>query len=268
VNHKLAECTPGKTGLTMVELYQNPLVQEISKVTSRIVEFKQKARDYYFEVILSVYSCPDCGGRFHMTGQSQCSCSCGKKLDPTLAFQKSTCCGATLNRKTSHYTCSICSKIVPSRFLFNERVFDKTYFREMMQESRRKTNEKREEIRRLLAESRSGILSFSEDMQLESIPGLVEDLNRFIKTEFSEIDYLTFDDHKKFNMDDYRKHILSCLSWNSVFFSSMKPLIGNIRYDRIWRFVTLVFMQNNREIELTQFGNDLKVQRVYNEAYC
>ena len=32
------------------------------------------------------------------------------------------------------------------------------------------------------------------------------------------------------------------------------------------RFITLVFMQNDQEVDLTQYGNDLLVQSVYDEA--
>ena len=45
---------------------------------------------------------------------------------------------------------------------FDEKLFDKTYFREMMQESRKKAKKKKEEIRRLLDESRSDTLYLME----------------------------------------------------------------------------------------------------------
>ena len=68
-------------------------------------------------------------------------------------------------------------------------------------------------------------------------------------------------------MEEYQEHISSILSWDSVLFSDITPLIDNDRQDRVWRFVTLVFMENDREVELTQDGNDLWVQRIYHEAY-
>jgi len=51
------------------------------------------------------------------------------------------------------------SQTVPSRVLFDERLFDKVYFKKMMRESRDRKMKKREELRRLFAESRSGALS-------------------------------------------------------------------------------------------------------------
>lgn len=202
-----------------------------------------------------------------MVGQSRCGCSCGNVLDPTITFQKSDCCNANLIRKTFHYACSKCNKTVPSRFLFDEKLFDNAYFQEMMQESRKRVKKKKEEIRRLLAESRSCELSFMENPDLTSVPGLLDDLNDFVKGESGPISNLFIPAKNPFIMDDYRKHILSGLGWDSLLFSSMNPLIEDKRLDRVYRFITLVFMENDHEVELTQYGHDLMVQRVYHEAY-
>lgn len=245
----------------------NPLIRDIRGVISRVADFKERARSFYFEVILSPYQCPECGGRLHMTGQSECSCSCGNTFDPTLAFQKSTCCGSRLVRRTFHYACSCCRDIVPSRFLFDEKLFDKAYFREMMQESRRRTEEKREEVRRLLAKSRSGALPLMEEPRLDSIPGLIQDLNDFVQEGSCNVGELFFNTQSSFHMNDYHDHIMSILSWESIPFSGIVPLIEDSHQDRIWRFITLVFMQNDHEVELTQYGNDILVQRTYNETY-
>ena len=247
-------------------LIRNLLVGRIRGVLGRIAGFKERAREYYFEVMLSAHQCPACGGRLRMTGQSRCACSCGNILDPTLAFQKSSCCGARLIRKTFHYACSKCLGIVPSRFLFDERLFDRAYFREMMQESRSRAKEKREEVRRLLAESRSGALPLMEDPDLESIPGLIQDLNDFIQQESIEIGEFVFDPVSRFHMDEYREHILSILGWDSMLFSNMAPLIEEYRQDKIWRFMTLVYMQHECEVDITQYGNDLLVQKVHHET--
>ena len=36
----------------------------------------------------------------------------------------------------------------------------------------------------------------------------------------------------------------------------------HIQQDKIWRFVTLIFMQHDREIELTQYDNDLLIEKM------
>ena len=200
-----------------------------------------------------------------MVGPSQCGCSCGNVFDPTLAFQKSSCCDARLVRKTFHYACSRCHQTVPSRFLFDERLFDRDYFRAMMRESRDRDRRKREEINSLLAGSRSGPLSFMEEPCLEAIPGLTEALNGFIKSEMAG--GYKFAPKSRFRMDDYRNHILSVLGLGSRLFSDIAPMIDDSRRDRIWRFVTLTFMAQDRVVELTQYGTDIFVERACNEAY-
>lgn len=244
----------------------NPLVHEISGVLGRVKNFKDRARQFYYEVLLSAFSCPVCGGRLNMSKPGECVCSCGNVFDPTLAFQKSTCCGTQLVRKTFHYACARCHQTVPSRFIFDEKVFDKNYFREMMRESRKKAKQKREEIRRFLAESRSRALPMVEEPDLESIPGLLQDLNDFIRKS-NEMSVLPFYIESSFNMNDYRKHILAILNWNRMLFSNITPLINDSRRDKVQRFITLIFMENDREIELTQNENDILVQRLYNETY-
>lgn len=243
----------------------NPLLEAIYRVQSRVVNFKEKVREFYFQVLLSQYECPKCSGDLTMAGQSLCSCSCGNIFDPTLAFQRSSCCAVPLIRKTFHYACSCCHQIVPSRFLFDERLFDKAYFREMMQDSRERAKTRREEIRRLLAVSRSDPLLFMESPCLDSIPGLAEALNGFIDTKAAG--YIAFETKSDFRMDDYRNHILSILEMGCSQFSAISPLMEDCRTDKVWRFVTLVFMEQDREIQLTQYGADILVERIRNEAY-
>jgi hypothetical protein len=202
-----------------------------------------------------------------MTGISKCQCrACRNEIDPTIESQQSPCCESTLIRKTCHFACSRCNRTVSSRFIFNEKVFDKAYFREIMGESRIRAKKKREEMRRLLTESRSDVLTLYGELDLESVPGMLQDLNAFIQHAEDTRQY-DFDIENNFSMDDYRNHILSVLSWNSMSFSNITPLTDDSRRDRIRRFITLTFMQNDQEVELTQDAHDIWVQKVYNEAY-
>jgi hypothetical protein len=250
------------------KLSGNPLIRKICGVIGRVKSFKERARQFYFEVILSSVKCPVCGGRLQMSGTNECTCSCGKVLDPTLTFQNSSCCEVKLVRKTFHYVCSCCHKTVPSRFLFDEKIFDKEYFREMMHESRERSKKKKEGIKRLLANSRSNALTLTENPNLESVPGLVEDLNDFIQLESDEAGQMIFDEEPRFSMNDYRNHINSILTWNGILFSEIVPLIDKMRRDKVWRFVTLVYMHQDREVNLSQQGQDILVKRVYHEAHA
>jgi hypothetical protein len=67
-------------------------------------------------------------------------------------------------------------------------------------------------------------------------------------------------------MDEYREHILSILGWGGMLFSNMAPLIQKHRQDKVWRFMTLIYMQQDCEVDITQHGNDLLVQKVHHEV--
>jgi len=255
-----------KTELVTVPQDQNPL-QAINDILQHVHNYRERVKAFYFEVMLSPYACPKCGGTLCMTDQSECSCSCGSVIDPTLAFQMSPCCQARLSRNICHYTCSHCHKTVPSRFLFDERLFDKEYFRVMMQESRQRAASKKEEIRRLLAESRSGAITLMETPDLETIPGLLQDLDDFILSNPILMDGISFTLNSDFNMDAYRTHILSFIDYHTLRFSDISPLMGDYRRDRVRRFITLIFMDNEQEIEIQQYGDDLLIQRRNNDAY-
>ena len=246
---------------------QSPL-QAINDILQHVYDYREHVKAFYFEVMLSPYACPKCGGALRMTAQSECSCYCGNVIDPTVAFQVSLCCQARLWRNTCHYTCSRCHKMVPSRFLFDERLFDKEYFRAMMQESRQRTASRKEEIRRLLADSRSGAVTLMEPPELETIPGLLQDMDDFIRSNPCLMDGVSFTLKSDFNMAAYRTHILSLLDCPTFRFSDISPLMGDYRRDRVRRFITLIFMDNEQEVEIRQYGDDLLIQRRNNEAYA
>jgi hypothetical protein len=246
----------------------NPLLQEINDILEYVENYRTRVKAFYFEVLLSQNRCPKCGGPLYMAGQSECSCACGHRFDPTLAFQVSPCCMKILTRKTFHYACSGCHKIVPSRFIFDERLFDAEYFREMMQESRRRAMVKKEEVRRLLAESRSGKLTLTNDPDFDAIPELFKDLDLFIQNNAYQFSYGAFDLKSGFDMTPYRTHILSMLSQSPVRFSSISPIPGDNRLEKVRRFITLIFMDNDREVNIQQHGNDLLIWRRQDEAYA
>ena len=247
---------------------RNPLVRQINSIIEYVDAYKERVRDFYFQVLLSQHTCPTCGNVLRMTGTSECSCQSGHIFDPTVAFQFSQCCQARLIRKTFHYACSRCHETVPSRFLFDERVFDAEYFREMMRDHRDQAKSRRERIRRLLAESRSGTLFLREELRLDALPDFLQDLDVFILGNPILLHGDAFEPKSDFDMAAYRSHILSLLHHHTLRFSGISPLVGDDRRDRARRFITLVFMDNDREISLQQHGNDLLIQRYNNETYA
>ena len=244
----------------------NPLVFEIHKVQRRIVSFKRHVKDFYFEVLLSQFTCPKCKGKLSMTDQCTCFCEYGHSFDPTIMFQRSGCCQADIFRKRQRYACVRCNKITPSRFLFDERLFDKDYFREMMQISRARAKKRREKKILELLTNRSGDLVLLQEPKLELIPGLTEDLDAFVGRTQGSAKVLVDIDHD-YAMDDYRVHILKAIEFGSRLFSGIPSIADDRRKDKVFRFVTLVFMQHEREVVLTQLENDLRIEGVELEAY-
>jgi hypothetical protein len=252
------------TGDFAAAVYSNPLLEAFETILVQMERFKARAKAYYYEVLLSRYSCPDCGGNLRICSPCRWACDCGRTIDPTVVFQKSPCCHASLVKKTCHYVCACCRKIVPSRFLFDERVFDSAYFRERMARSRDKAKARREEMKRLLAASRSGRFDLDQSIDLDAVPGLVETLNQFVR-EPAGSTAVIFEIESGFDLDEYQRHIMSLLSWDPVNFSDLKPMIDDLRRDRVRRFVALVFMEHQKEVELDQDGDEIWIRRVYHE---
>ena len=142
----------------------NPLIAAIDRVHDRVTTIQTIARDFYVAVLRMRYRCPQCGQKMKVLSPTTWRCSCGVQLDPTIEFQSSPCCKARLTKKVYHYACTQCGAAVPSKFLFDERLFDADYFRERMKESRERKQQLRERMRKQLADSRSN------ELELEDYP--------------------------------------------------------------------------------------------------
>jgi len=150
--------------------------------------------------------------------------------------------------------------VVASRFLFDEQVFDPQYFREKMMESRERKKALREELRRLLASSRSGALLLTDLPCLDSIPGLAEDLEAFLHGA-SENSAGMVVEREPFDLDQYRDVILEYLDGCSAMFSALPRVGSDLRLDKARRFVALIFLWQERQVALTQYANDILVEK-------
>ena len=106
-----------------------------------------------------------------------------------------------------------------------------------------------------------------EDPMFDNLPGFFQDLDEFILGNPTQLYMDSFDPRSDFNLAEYRVHILTLLNRRTLHFSSISPLMGDYRRDRVRRFITLVFMDNDQEISLQQDGDDLLIWRRNNEAY-
>ena len=66
-------------------------------------------------------------------------------------------------------------------------------------------------------------------------------------------------------METYREHILSSLGWDVMPFEAIPELQASPRLDMVYRFITLIFMEQAGEANLTQQGDRVFVQRCYHE---
>ena len=92
-----------------------------------VEDIKGEVKKFFYQVMLSPFNCPKCKGYLEMAGTGISRCiQCGNEIDPTVEFQACTLCGGKLIKRTYHYHCSECGTVAASRFLFDERIFDKT----------------------------------------------------------------------------------------------------------------------------------------------
>ena len=236
------------------------LVEAIELVRDRVTVYRSHARLFYFEILLTIHRCPDCDGKMSMTGPSQCQCQCGTILDPTIQFQRSGCCDALLGRRRCHYACTHCGRTVASKFLFDEKLFDHLYFCEKISESRERKRRQKEELRCLLAASRSNELMITDIPEIAVVHGLSMALDEFVgATALADMaDFISTDE---FRMEDYRQMILSWLDDCTVRFGALPAIGEDPRLDRVRRFITLLFMEQDREVWLEQRGDEILVMR-------
>lgn len=66
----------------------------------------------------------------------------------------------------------------------------------------------------------------------------------------------------EFDMEKYKNHILASIEGYELFFDEIPALIENIRKDKIFRFITLIFMAHNKEVILNQYNNRILVEKL------
>lgn len=225
----------------------------------RAVEaFAEKARRFFYSAKLLGYRCPQCAGLLVMIKEGMCQCICCKgQFDPTVAFQRCSNCGGRPVISVRRYRCSRCGSDIASAFLFDGLVFDADYFREKMQQSRRRKQQQRERVRQMLADSRSAELSLRQ-ADLQSSPGLVDALNALTE---GVSECLCYEPQCAFNLERYERHIEAHMRDFAIRLADIPPLHENHRKDLIWRFVAVIFLAHAGIAEIEQHGRDIMVMR-------
>jgi len=146
-----------------------------------VESFVEKAKKFFYSVMLLGFRCPKCNGLLAMVAEGRCRCtSCGAEFDPTATFQKCSDCGGTPILRVRRYQCSTCHSDIQSKFLFDGSVFNIDYFRQKVAESRQRKKEQKERVQQMLAECRSDTLPL-QAVDLDSVVGLVDALNGLTK---------------------------------------------------------------------------------------
>lgn len=199
-----------------------------------------------------------------MVGNSLSRCSeCSNVIDPTIEFQSCEDCGGRLVKKTYHYHCEACHTVAKPHFLFDEKVFDKAYFCQMMKQSKERKRQIKAQIQAFLREARSEVLVPEDCPDLGKIDGLNEALDNMVNSPIPKELLLSVAKSRDFDLKRYKEHILTCLQEAyEILFDDIALLIQHRRKDRAFRFITLIFMNHWGEVELIQYGNKLVVEKV------
>jgi hypothetical protein len=221
--------------------------------------FAEKAKKFFYGVMLLGHRCPGCNGTLKMVTEGRCQCSsCGKQFDPTVAFQKCTDCGGTAVLQVRRYRCRKCNSDISSKFLFDGLVFNAAYFRERMVESRQRNKELKERVCKMLAECRSANLPL-QGIDLSAIPGLTEALNSLTS---GIIESFEIESRDEFNLKCYEEHIQAHIQDFPIGLEEIPPLSeGNARKDRIWRFIAIIFLAHAGVVDIWQEGQEILVMK-------
>ena len=232
------------------------IIVRAGELAEAVRVFVGHGRQYYYEVMLSGYTCPQCGGALVMVAESVCLCvSCRHTLDPTVTFQRCTACGGKPRLRICRYRCRRCGMDIPTHFVFDGRVFDREYFRERMAQSRRRKQQKQQRWQEILAANRSETLE-KPAIDLDSIPGLAEALDSLAVIPELEA-WLPL--CKGFDLKRYERHLQAHIGPIEIGFEEIPSLEENPRLDRIWRFIAVIFMAHVGQIEIFHEGTEIMV---------
>ena len=231
---------------------EDPLRRGIREIDRRVAALILEARALFYEVMLFMKPCPECREsalRMVRDGLAVCAI-CRARIDPTLVFQACPDCDSRLVLKVCHYWCPQCRHPVRSLYCVEARVFDAAYFREKMQESRERKRREQEMVTKAVRHAPSDPITPCEPISLDQSPGLEMDLNTIIAAVVPQ--ELRKSVQERFDIDTYRRHLSELVQGCVVEFEAISKLIEDTRLDRIFRFVTAIFLEHEGLLEIEQ----------------
>lgn len=234
-------------------LSRTEMIAAGDRVLCRVSALRTKARSLFYAAMLLQRECASCGTcDLEMIRDGWCRCrACGNEFDPTLRFQFCAACDTSLILKRRHYWCPHCRQPVKSLFCLDSAVFAPTYFRDMMRESRERKQEEVNRIREMLAISRSSAY-FPDDPPIpDDLNDMGEALSHFLGSATDSCEAGT-DATPLFDIDRYRHHIRELILGCVVDFEGVSSLLDDVRLDRVFRFIAVVFMDHSGELRIEQ----------------
>ena len=232
----------------------------VESFVSRVSDLKQRARGYYYRLLLTGLACPRCHQtRLIMLREGRFRCQdCGQAGDPTLMFQRCPACDGRPALALRRYFCQDCRGEVVSRFLFDGVVYNAEYFREKMAESRRRLHVRKrdaQEQQAVRSWQRSSSVTGQGAIDLNRSPGLVEALNALVGGAPPEALAWV---REAFDLTAYEQHILDTIGygerWNLAGIAPYRPPRDRLETVRI--FIACLFLEHARRLTLIQ-DNDL-----------
>ena len=237
------------------------LMEELDQWLAAVTGLVRRARQLFYELALAGLACPSCSGPLVMIREGRCQCRrCGKHLDPTLQFQRCPACHGRLALRICRYRCRRCGQDVPSRFLFDGKVFDADYFRQRMAESRNRHRHQRTQRREAAVATRSNELVL-EPVDEAALPSLAAVLNALVGT--GEPDPVLLEQARQaFDLPRYERHVMAHLGERPITLEQITLPDPNRRRAKIGLFVALVFLRHAGRVELWQDGFTIWVRRI------
>ena len=108
-----------------------------------------------------------------------------------------------------------------------------------------------------MAREQSGILQMMEMPAAEVMAELFAGLDAFVGTTEASCENIR--ERDDFSFDVYRHNLRQALAGRTRRFDTLPSLDTNLRTDRARRFVTLIYMEHEREVVLHQQPHDILV---------
>lgn len=242
------------TEMTTASISRESMIRAGETIQQRVEEFKGKARSLYYAVMLFQQECISCGNAdliMKVDGRCQCR-TCGAEFDPTVNFQTCPDCDRAVVLKIHHYWCPHCRRPVRSMFCFDQRIFDAAYFRDMMRESRDRKQAEVEKLRERLLAARSMPFYPDEEPVIECPKQFAQDLGKFLASSTTTADIKNHPPRPFFDIKAYRNHILNRVQGCVVEFEGISAVVDDPQLDRVYRFITAVFMDHEGVLEIEQ----------------